>query len=175
MKRRTRLLSIAVGVALLFGLGVRNASAQTTVTETADVTATLFNGLAPLTIVKLADLVFGLVDAQTGSAALTPGDAAAWRMTGEPNEPVTVTFALPTVLTNLALETIVIQFATGDGLEFTDYGTLTVGPTFDPNAAYGTTMSVGGVLEIGLTGTIPPAPTAANGGYTGTVDITVAY
>jgi hypothetical protein len=174
MKRWNRLPSVAVGVALLLGLAVSNASAQTSVSASADVLAVLFNGLEPLTIAKLQDLDFGAVDAQLGATA-PQADGATFRMTGEPSFPVTVSFTLPAVLTNAALETIPIQFGTADGLEWTDFATLTLGTTFNPNAAYATTMDGGGVLEIGLIGTIPPAPTAADGLYTATVDITVAY
>jgi hypothetical protein len=152
-------------------LGANPASAQSTASATANVSATVV-GIAPLTAATVNDLDFGTVNAgAVGTVA--PTDAARFLITGEPGFPVNVTFALPGTLGGPAGATIPIVFGNADGLLWAPFPTTFT--TFNPNAAFATAVDGLGSLEIGVRGTVTPPAATVSGVYTGLITVTVAY
>jgi hypothetical protein len=129
--------------------------------------------LTPLTAAGINDLNFGTVT--TGTSA-TPADLAAdagrFDLTGEPNAVISVTFALPTVLTAPG-GAIPITFGVADGLNWTLFPTSFT--TFDPTAPFITTLNASGTRAIGITGTVSPPVGTTPDTYTGTITLTISY
>ena len=163
----------AAGLIALMGVSTSRAAAQTTASASIDATA-LVLGIAPLTAVGVNDLDFGSVAAgSVGTPASAAANAGRWDVTGEPLAPVSVSFALPTVLTGPALATIPISFNATDGLLWDPYpGTFT---TFNPNALSATALTLGGTLTVGISGSVAPPTGTVTGTYTGTITLTVSY
>lgn len=129
--------------------------------------------LAPLTAAGVNDLNFGTVTAGT---SVTPTDLATdagrFDLTGEPNAVISVTFALPTVLTAPG-GAIPITFGVADGLNWTLFPTFFT--TFDPTTPFITTLNASGTRAIGITGTVSPPVGTPPDTYTGTITLTVSY
>lgn len=166
---------IAAAAALVGLLGMSSLTASAAAQATASISAIAnVSGVAPLTAAGVNDLNFGAVTAGVPKVPTSlAADAGRFTISGEPSTSVTVTFALPTVLTGPAAATIPISFNSTDGLEWNPYpGAFT---TFDPNAAYFTSMNGAGSLIIGISGTVSPPALTVTGSYTGTVSMTVTY
>lgn len=144
-------------------------SAVASITATANVT-----GVAPLTAAGVNDLNFGSVTAGTPKAPTNLAtDAGRFNISGQPSTPVTVSFALPTVLTGAGSATIPVTFGNNDGLNWTNYpSTFT---TFNPNVPFFTGLSGTGNLVIGISGTVSPPLLTTTGLYQGTITMTVTY
>ncbi len=149
------------------------ASAQVTASASINAVAHVI-GIAPLTAAGVNDLNFGNVTAGTPKTPSSmAADAGRFNISGEPSTPVTVSFALPSVLTGAGSTTIPITFGGTDGLLWSSYpSTFT---TFNPNAPFFTTLSGSGNLVIGISGTVSPPTGTTTGNYNGTITLTVAY
>jgi hypothetical protein len=171
---RTKCLVAAalVGLIAMSSL-VRTASAQTTATATINAKAQV-SGIAPLTAAGVNDLDFGTVSAGTPFRQTNPTMQGRFSIAGQPSQPVTVTFTLPTVLTGSGSATIPISFGSSDGIVFSP-SFPTVSTTFSPSAPYVTSLSGSGSLLIGVTGTVSPPSLTTTGLYQGTVTLTVSY
>lgn len=174
MSIRSRLTAAAMLLALVGLSGMRTtAEAQTSATAAANATAFVI-GIAPLTAAAVNDLNFGTVNAGTSKSITNPSaDAARFDITGEPATPVTVSFALPTVLTGPGAVTIPITVGGSDGLEWTAFPTTFT--TFNPNGAYLTALDGAGNLTVGVRGSVTPPLGTTTGTYTGTITLTVIY
>jgi len=149
------------------------AAAQTSAVASINATANV-TGVAPLTAAGVNDLNFGAVTAGTPKTpANLANDAGRFNISGQPSTPVTVTFALPTVLVGPGAATIPITFGNADGLNWTAYPTTFV--TFNPNVPFFTSLSGTGNLTIGISGTVSPPLLTSTGTYNGTVTLTVTY
>lgn len=165
-------------VAALVALGAvsslaRTVAAQTSATATINAKAQV-SGIAPLTATGVNDLNFGTVTAGTPFRQTDPTQQGRFSIAGQPSQPVTVTFTLPTVLTGTGSATIPITFGSADGIVFSP-AFPTVSTTFSPSAPYGTSLNASGALLIGITGTVSPPSLTTTGLYQGTVTLTVAY
>ncbi len=174
MSRSSRFTTAAAVLGLL-GASAFVAPAAAQITANASVNATAFvSGVAPLTAAGVNDLNFGTVAA---GAVKTPtslsADAGRYNVSGQPSTPVTITFNLPTVLTGPGASTIPITFNATDGLIWTSFPTTFT--TFSPNAPFVSTLSAGGSLVVGISGTVSPPVLTSTGTYTGTVQMTVSY
>lgn len=170
---RTKCLVAAalVGLVAMSSL-VRTASAQTSATATINARAQ-FSGIAPLTASGVNDLNFGTVAAGTPFRQTDPTQQGRFSIAGQPSQPVTVTFTLPTVLTGSGSSTIPITFGSNDGIVFSSFPT--VSSTFSPAAPFVSSINSGGSLTIGITGTVAPPSLTTTGLYQGTVTLTVSY
>jgi hypothetical protein len=168
---RVRSVTAAALVGLLAVAGMTGrAAAQATASITAMAAVT---GYAPLTAAGVNNLDFGAVTAGTPKAPTSlSANAGRFNLSGQVSTPVTVTFTLPTVLSNGG-NTIPVTFATTDGLLWTTYPTTHT--TFNPNAPFFTTTDGSGNLVIGISGTVSPPLATTTGTYTGTVTLTVSY
>ncbi len=147
-------------------------SAQTSATASINATANV-TGFAPLTAAGVNDLDFGAVTAGTPKAPSSlAANAGRFNISGQPTTPVTVSFALPTVLTS-GTATIPITFGSADGLNWTSFPTTFA--TFNPNAPFFVSTNGVGNLVIGISGTVSPPLATTTGTYTGTVTLTVSY
>ncbi|GAA4031260.1 hypothetical protein GCM10022281_08500 [Sphingomonas rosea] len=151
------------------------AAAQQVSVTGAKPTATV-NVMKPLQLTGLRNLVFGnvLVGTFTGSdtVAITPSgrtcgttggltcsgtfSTAQYRVVGSNNNVALITSATPTV-----------SMSNGAG------GTLTLTPTFPSSVTVDNSGNPGKIFEVG--GTLSFSSTQADGLYTGTLDIQVAY
>ncbi len=166
---------VAAAVVGLLGLSslTRNAAAQTSATATINAKAQV-SGIAPLTAAGVNDLDFGTVSAGTPFRQTDPTKQGRFSIAGQPSQPVTVTFTLPTVLTGSGSSTIPITFGSSDGIVFSP-SFPTVSTTFSPAAPYVSSISGSGSLLIGITGTVSPPTLTTTGLYQGTVTLTVSY
>ena len=158
----------------LLGVSAVTAPAAAQTTATASISALAYvSGIAPLTAAGVNDLNFGIATAGTPKTPGSPAaDAGRFNISGEPGANVTVSFALPTVLTGGGGATIPITFSSTDGLLWATFpGIFT---TFDPNASFATPL-VGGSLIIGISGTVSPPVGSTTGNYSGTIAMTVSY
>jgi hypothetical protein len=174
MSCTNRFAAAAVLCGLLAASGLATtAAAQTTATASISAIANV-SGIAPLTAAGVNNLNFGAVIAGTPKVPTSmAADAGRFNISGEPNTPVTVSFALPTVLTGAGAATIPITFSSSDGLRWTAYPTTFT--TFSPNSAFGTSLDGSGNLVIGIAGTVSPPTGTTTGTYTGTITLTVSY
>lgn len=173
MSRTNRFAAAAlVGLLGVSGLAAP-AAAQTSATASISAIAHV-SGIAPLTAAGVNNLNFGAVTAGTPKAPTSLAtDAGRFNVSGEPSRPVTVSFALPTVLAGLGGATIPITFSSSDGLLWTAFPTTHT--TFSPSAAFLTSLDGTGNLVIGIAGTVSPPLGSTTGTYTGTITLTVAY
>ena len=149
------------------------AAAQTTATASINAKAQV-SGIAPLTATGVNDLDFGTVTAGTPFRQTDPTKQGRFSIAGQANQPVTVSFTLPTVLTGTGNATIPISFGSSDGLVFSP-SFPTISSTFSPSAPSGQTLNATGSLVIGITGTVSPPTLTTTGLYQGTVTLTVSY
>lgn len=171
---RTKCLVAAALVGLVAATAVvRTAAAQTTATATINAKAQV-SGIAPLTAAGVNDLDFGTVSAGTPFRQTDATKQGRFSIAGQPSQPVTVTFTLPTVLVGSGSATIPISFGSSDGIVFSP-SFPTVSTTFSPAAPFVTSISGAGSLLIGITGTVSPPTLTTTGLYQGTVTLTVAY
>ena len=150
------------------------------VSLTLPIDATVVNGT--MTIATLQNLDFGQV---TGGvpASLAPNaaGAGAWQVTGSPNAFVSVSFSLPSLLTNIQAQpgsTMPISFPATSARYRRQVNNPNGGATtFDPNA--GTVARFGPnpnpTLFIWIGGQVNPAVATKPGIYTGTVVVSLAY
>ncbi len=150
----------------------RRVAAQTSATATINAKAQV-SGIAPLTASGVNDLNFGTVTAGTPFRQTDATQQGRFSISGQPSQPVTVTFTLPTVLTGAGSATIPISFGSNDGIVFSSFPTVST--TFSPSAPYVTNINSSGSLTIGITGTVSPPSLTTTGLYQGTVTLTVAY
>ncbi len=159
----------AVALALA-GLGTRPVAAQAVATIGVDAAVLT---LAPLTATGVNDLNFGTVVVGTSAApADLATDAGRFDLTGEPSTVISVTFALPTVLTAPS-GSIPISFGVSDGLNWSLFPTFFT--SFDPNGPYIATLNASGTLTIGISGTVSPPVGTLPDTYMGTITLTVSY
>lgn len=171
MSRSSHLVLALTGIAIA-GLA-SSAEAQNTAVASINATANV-SGVAPLTAAGVNDLNFGNVTAGTPKSPTSPSaDGGRFNISGQPNNPVSVTFTLPTVLTGGGGSTIPITFNNTDGLNWTNFPIAS--SPFNPNVPFFTTLSPTGTLVIGILGTVSPPLATTTGTYTGTVTLTVAY
>ena len=161
-----------VGLVALSGLA-KPAAAQSIATASVQAIANV-SGNAPLTAAGVNDLTFGSVTAGTPKAPTSlASNAGRFSISGQASTPVTVVYSLPTVLNGAGASTIPITFNNTDGLLWNPYpGSHT---TFNPNAAFVTSLDATGNLTIGISGTVQPPLSATTGTYTGTITMTVNY
>lgn len=175
VSRSHRLAGAAALIGLAFVATAQTANAQVTATAAINATATVAGGVAPLTATASNDLQFGTVTAgSAGTISNVDANAGRWRITGEPSQPVHISFVLPATLDGAGSATIPITFGATDGVEWTTLhpGAFT---TFSPLGMYFTAIKASGNLDIGITGTVNPSVNASNGLYTATISMTVAY
>ncbi|MGD9522886.1 MAG: DUF4402 domain-containing protein [Gemmatimonadales bacterium] len=154
-----------LAAAMLLGAGAVSA-------QSASITARA-NVFTPLVVTGAQDLDFQNV---FPGAAKTVGVAAPsagrFDITGQANAPVSLTFALPTNLTNGG-NTLPIGSWTGCR---NATNTATACTTLTPSAtATNASFGAAGTMFVFVGGTVTPAPSQSAGVYTGTVQLTVAY
>jgi len=134
-----------------------------------------------ITVNGLSDLDFGTVLGGVATTVLpTDANAGSFLVTGNPNAFITMTFTLPTVLTNTTGPpgtTLPISFGPTSARWLRQQNNPAAGTPFDPSV-----VTVGRLgppprpfTYVWLGGTVTPAPAQANGLYTGTVVLTVIY
>ena len=148
------------------------AAAQTTATASISAKASV-TGVAPLAATGVNDLNFGTVTAGAIGTPSGPSNFGRFSVSGQPTTPVTVSFALPTVLHGPGSATIPISFGSSDGKIWAPYPTTST--SFDPNASSTQSLDGTGSLIIGITGTVSPPTLTSTGLYTGTITLTVSY
>lgn len=170
-KNRWAAASALVALLGMSGMAGR-AAAQITANASINATANV-SGVAPLTCSGYQDLIFGSVTAGTPKAA----NNGRFSCSGQFNQPVTVTFTLPSVLTGtLSSATIPILFNAVDGLNCGTTSASCPSPTsFDPNAPFFTSLGATGSLFIGIAGTVTPPTITSTDVYTGVITLTVSY
>lgn len=172
MSRTNRIAAAAALVGLL-GMSVLTAPAAAQATASIAATANV-TGFAPLTAAGVNDLDFGSVTAGTPKAPTSlSANAGRFNISGQASTAVTVSFTLPTVLTDPTAATIPITFSSTDGLLWSAFPTTFT--TFNPNAAFFPTTNGSGNLVIGISGTVSPPLATTTGTYSGTVTLTVTY
>lgn len=169
---RVHRLTAALGALALCGALAGPATAQATASAAIQAIA-FVEGRAPITATGVNDLNFGTVfpGAVTGLTNVA-SQAGRFNITGEPGEPVSVTFALPVDLAGPG-GTIPITFGNTDGLEWDPFPGAST--TFDPNVPYLTALTGAGTLTIGIQGSVSPPAGTTTGSYTGTITLTVSY
>jgi hypothetical protein len=136
---------------------------------------------ANIVVNGLSDLDFGTVLGGVATTVLpTDATAGSFLVTGNPNAFITMTFTLPTVLTNVTGPpgtTLPISFGPTSARWLRQQNNPAAGNPFDPSV-----VTVGRLgppprpfTYVWLGGTVTPAPGQANGLYTGTVVLTVIY
>ncbi len=169
-----------VALLLCFGvpLALRAAPAQgTSAIATARATVVTSN----IVVNGVRDLDFGTVLGGVPATVLpTDAGAGSFVITGNPNANITMTFTLPAVLSNTTGPpgtTMPISFGPGSARWLRQQNNPAAGIPFDPSV-----VTVGRLgppprpfAYVWLGGTVTPAPTQANGLYTGTVVLTVVY
>ena len=136
---------------------------------------------ANIVVNGLSDLDFGTVLGGVATTVLpTDANAGSYLVTGNPNAFITMTFTLPTVLTNTTGPpgtTLPISFGPTSARWLRQQNNPAAGNPFDPSV-----VTVGRLgppprpfTYVWLGGTVTPAPGQANGLYTGTVVLTVIY
>lgn len=160
---------MAVAILALLGLPAA-ARAQSSANITAQ--ATVVSGV---TVTPQANLDFGNVfQGLQKSVAITDATAGLWQITGNAGSEVSLSFTLPTDLSD-GTNLLPIGFAATDaGHNVANLpGTAT---TFDPSS--GTTADIGllpAELYVWIVGTVSPGASQVAGVYTGTVTLTVQY
>lgn len=166
-------LFLAATLALGTLAGGRSLHAQASANASTTVSADVVTGL---TILKVADVEFGVVAAGSGPNVLLATDAGAGRFSllGQPGRQVTVTIAAPAALTSGA-SSIAYAGAASVNENADDPAAATpvpVGPSFtmrlrDPSPGQNRRSG-----HLYAHGSVTAAPTAPPGVYTGTVTIT---
>lgn len=134
-----------------------------------------------ITVTSLRNLTFGTVLKGVPTSVLPSNAAAgAWQVQGDKNAQVTITFTLPTVLTNIQAlpgSTMPISFGAASALWNRGTNSVVGATPFDPGS--GTTGRIGPppnpFIYLWIGGTVSPAANAKPGIYTGTIVVSVAY
>ncbi len=134
-----------------------------------------------ITVTSLRALDFGMVLKGVPTTVLPSNAAAgAWQVQGDKNAQVTISFTLPTVLTNIQAlpgSTMPISFGAASALWNRGTNSVAGATAFDPSA--GTTGKLGPpanpFIFLWIGGTVSPAAAAKPGIYTGTIVVSVAY
>lgn len=155
-----------LAVALLVAFTASAASAQSTDSESATISATV---IAALSVAKSGDMSFGSVAQNTASTIeVTDGGAVKFTVEGEPNSSVTFTLTSPANLTNGANN---LPFADDVQFNTTDApGTAAALASSATEALSGT-----GELFVYLGGTVTAGAAQATGAYSGTFTVQVDY
>lgn len=169
--RSPLLLAATLAVGIL--AGGRSLHAQASANASTTVRADVVTGL---TILKIADVEFGVVPAGSGANVLLATDAGAGRFSllGQPGRQVTVTIVAPAALTSGA-NSIAYAGAASVNESADDPAAATpvpVGPSFtmrlrDPSPGQNRRLG-----HLYVHGSVTAAPSAPSGVYTGTVTIT---
>ena len=132
--------------------------------------------MKPLTLTNTGDLDFGTI---TMGAALSSSNVVVGRSGGTAttscganltcSTPAAATFSV----TGVALQTLAVTLGTVSPLKNTADNTKTVSFSADPDTSVSLDSTGAGSFDIG--GSITVLATTADGNYTGTVDVTVAY
>lgn len=147
---------------------------------TFSVDAVVVNG--GMTITTLSNLNFGTVVKGVPTTILpTAANAGEWQVDGSANAFATITFTLPTVLTNIQAlpgSTMPISFSPVSALWRRATNNPVGANPFDPsvgvtNARFGPPPNFS--LYIWIGGTVNPALTAKPGIYTGVVIVSISY
>ena len=171
----------AAGFLTLTAIGgsVREARAQGT-TGSIAVDAVVIN--QTMTITTLRNLAFGTVIKGVSTTILpTAANSGEWEVAGSANAFATITFALPTVLTNIQAlpgSTMPVSFSATSALWRRSTNNPAGATVFDPSvgvtdARFGPPPSP--FIYIWVGGTVSPALTNKPGIYTGVVIVTVFY
>jgi Domain of unknown function (DUF4402) len=134
-----------------------------------------------LTITTLSDLNFGSVPKGLATTVLpTAAGAGAWQIQGNKNADVSITFTLPTQLTNIQAlpgSTMPISFGATSARWNRATNNVAGATAFDPRV--GTNGRLGPnptpFVYIWIGGTVTPAATAKPGVYVGTIIVSIAY
>jgi hypothetical protein len=134
-----------------------------------------------MTITTLSNLNFGSVPKGVATTVLpSAAGAGAWQVDGNRNAFATITFTLPTVLTNIQAlpgSTMPITFSATSAIWNRSTNNPAAGTVFDPNV--GTTGRFGPpgtpTLYIWIGGTVNPAANVKPGIYQGTIIVTLIY
>ena len=135
-----------------------------------------------MTITTLSNLNFGTV-IQGVATTIAPGAAGGgeWQVTASPNAFVTITFTLPTVLTNIQAlpgSTMPISFGPTSALWRRATNNPAGATVFDPSVGV-TDARIGPPpnpdLFIWIGGTVNPAVTAKPGIYTGVIIVSLVF
>lgn len=148
---------------------------------TASVSAEAVIVTVGMTIATVRDLTFGTVTKGVATTVLpTAANAGAWEVTGNGNAFVSITFTLPTQLTNIQAlpgSTMPIAFSATSAIWRRANNDPAGGNVFDP--AVGATGRFGPpanpTLYTWVGGTVSPALTAKPGIYQGTVVLSLTY
>lgn len=161
--------SLRALVALL-GLGAGGARTASAQSANLQVRAQVFRGI---TILSSRDLTFGNVFPGVSKAiAVTAATSGRYRVDGQSNASVTLTFTLPANLANGA-NLLPINSWTG---HHNSANNATTGVSFTPSAApTNATLSPAGRRWVFIGATVAPAANQAAGTYTATATLTVAY
>jgi hypothetical protein len=168
-------------LALILAAGGLGASTRGVAQGSGSVAADAVVVTVGMTITTLRDLAFGTV-IKGVATTVQPVDAngGEWQVTGSANAFVTITFTLPTVLTNIQAlpgSTMPITFSATSARWRRATNDPTGGAPFSP--ALGAVGRFGPppnpTLYIWLGGTVNPAPTAKPGIYQGTIVVSLAY
>lgn len=136
-----------------------------------------------MTITTIQNLDFGTVLKGVATSIVpTAANAGEWQVVGSNNARASITFTLPTFLTNIQAlpgSTIPVSFNTSSAIwrRTTNSPTGPQANVFDPNvgtsARFGPTPNP--VIFIWLGGTVTPGVTAKPGIYTANVIVTLIY
>jgi len=134
-----------------------------------------------MTITTLRNLNFGSVPKGVATTVLpTAAGAGEWQVDGNKNANVTITFTLPTVLTNIQAlpgSTMPITFGATSAIWNRSTNNPAAGTTFDPSV--GTTGRFGPpatpTVYVWIGGTVNPAANVKPGIYQGTIIVTLTY
>lgn len=169
----------AVGVAAL--MAALAVSARAMAQNGASLTASAVVVTVGMTITPLSDLQFGsVVPGILTTVPFTAAGAGSWQVTGSPNAFVTISFTLPTVLTNIQAapgSTMPIAFGAGAAGWNRANNAPGSATAFDPAA--GAIGRLGPppnpAMYIWLGGTVSPPLGAKPGIYAGTVILSLVY
>ncbi|HXE58367.1 MAG TPA: DUF4402 domain-containing protein [Gemmatimonadales bacterium] len=147
-------------------------AAEARAQNSASITATA-NVLTPLTVVGAQNLSFGNVfPGLNKTVAVTDAGAGRFDVAGQANANVSLSFVLPSNLSDGSGNLLPIGSWTG---EHNTTGTAT-GANFTPSAgATNTTLSGTGNLYVFIGGQVTPAVNQPAGLYSGSVQMTVVY
>jgi uncharacterized protein DUF4402 len=158
---------VTMGLVALMLVAVSAASAQNSASM--NVTAAV---QSPITVVAAANLDFGNVfPGVNKTVAVTDAAAGRFNVLGQAAAPVSLTFVLPTNLTNGGNNLPIASWTGNHNTSATPAGI-----SFTPSAAAtAATLSASGQLFVYIGAQVTPAIAQVAGNYTGTVQMTVVY
>lgn len=167
----SHILMAPVAICLLI-LTAGQAHAQNSITVQATASVAPF-----FTTATGTNLTFGTVTADGTAQAVAPTDAGAaqFDIAGTPGSEITVTFTLPTQLTN-GTDNIPIAFGATDAGYATDAANQATATAHDPGTVLTTDLdATTGELYVWLGGTVTPAIGISGGSYSADITIDLAY